>query len=120
VSTQREAETLSVATWSGVSRSSDAAARVLAQIGRVTSIQLASCILATDIAACRDNLGYAACRAQRRGDSARCRGWGHGVPHDQECRGSTVKVRPSGTALYQGSRTAGALFDREPEVGGTA
>jgi hypothetical protein len=40
-----------------------AAAGAFARISRLTNIELAECILATDAAACRDNLAYSARRS---------------------------------------------------------
>jgi len=40
-------------------------AAVLSRIGLVTSVELAQCILATDVAAYRDNLDYSARRSPR-------------------------------------------------------
>ena len=40
-------------------------AGVLSRIGLVTSVDLAQCILATDVAAYRDNLDYSARRSSR-------------------------------------------------------
>lgn len=58
-----KAETLSIMPPIGESPMRTAAAGAFARISRLTNIELAECILATDAAACRDNLAYSARRS---------------------------------------------------------
>jgi hypothetical protein len=58
-----KAETLSITPPIGESPMRTAAAGASARTSRLTSIELAECILATDAAACRDNLAYSARRS---------------------------------------------------------
>jgi hypothetical protein len=58
-----KAESLSIMPPIGESPMRTAAAGAFARTSRLTSIELAQCILATDAAACRDNLAYSARRS---------------------------------------------------------